>query len=420
MNSSNQKTMKKSAIALILPLVGALLMTSCLSSEDEGVTSSDVALLSFSIKDLRTTHTIQKADGTDSTYTTVISGSSVKFIIDQTNHLVYNTDSLTYGTNVERALVNITASGGVVYEKADGEYGSVEDSIDFTHPVTFRVTSYDGRFARNYKVSINVHQVDPKKTTWQKLEGANFPVLNKQKAFVKDDCLYVIGIDTNGTYCTASASLTDYTNWATTACSCIEGAWMATLLIGEDFYLKTDVGLYSSEDAITWTSAGEEDEVNALPGGGVSHGVAWLRQPLKTNSDIVRTTFIATPEVTDTCAQVWLKLSTEESWVEVEPKGTNVYGCPNLENLAVIQYADKMYAFGGKSIGNRKVPLRAFSGCYESRDNGVTWKVNDTAFSLPKEFEARSEAFTTTTDGEYVWVIWSNGEVWRGRWNGIK
>jgi hypothetical protein len=411
--------MKKIATSLVCPLVGALLMTSCLGGEDATELSSNVALLSFSIGDLKTTHIIKKADGTDSTYTTQISGSAIEFTIDQIKHLVYNTDSLAYNTNVKRVLVNVKADGGIYYLKPDGTAGSVEDSIDFTTPVTFCVTSYDGQFKRDYVASINVHQVDPEKTEWYKVEGTNLPTLDRLRVFVKDDCLYVVGA-ADGAYYTASATLTDYTNWATTECSGIEGKWIAALLVDEVFYLKTDVGLYCSEDAVTWTEAGNEAEVNALPGEGISHGVAWFCQPLKTNDGIVRTTFIATPEVVDTCAQVWLKLSTEESWTEVEPKGTNVYGCPNLENLAVIQYADKMYAFGGKSIGNRKVPLRAFSGCYESRDNGVTWKVNDTAFSLPKEFEARSEAFTTTTDGEYVWVIWSNGEVWRGRWNGIK
>ena len=412
--------MKRIAISLVYPLVGALLMTSCLGGEDATELSSNVALLSFSIGDLKTTHIIKKADGTDSTYTTQISGSAIEFTIDQIKHLVYNTDSLAYNTNVKRVLVNVKADGGIYYLKPDGTAGSVEDSIDFTAPVTFCVTSYDGQFKRDYMTSINVHQVDPEKTAWHKVEGANLPALDKQRVFFKDDCLYVVGADADGTYYTASATLTDYTNWTTTECSGIEGEWIAALLVDEVFYLKTDAGLYCSEDAVTWVVAGDEAEANALPGGGISHGVAWFCQALKTNEDIVRTTFVATPEAADTCVQVWLKLSTEEAWMEAEPKGTNIYGCPNLENLAVIQYADKMYAFGGKNIGNRKVSLEAFSACYESRDNGVTWKVNDTAFSLPERFIGRDEAFTATTDGEYVWVIWNGGEMWRGRWNGIK
>jgi hypothetical protein len=275
-------------------------------------------------------------------------------------------------------------------------------------------------------VSINVHQVDPKKTSWKQVEGAKFPILEKQKAFVKGDSLYVIGL-ADGTYLTASAALADCGDWTTTACRGIEGTGLSALLMDEVFYLKTDAGIYRSEDAISWTAVSEAAEIDDLPGEGISHGVAWFRHPLKTNEHIMRSIFVATPEVADTCAQVWTKLNTEEQWVEVAPQGNNIYGCPNLKNLAVIHYADKLYAFGGESMGDRKEPIEAFGACYESRDNGRTWKVNRGAFSLAKEFSGRDEAFSAATDGEYVWVMWSNsdnntdfGEVWRGRWNGIK
>lgn len=412
--------MRRIAISLVCPLIGALLMTSCLGGDDDVVPSSNVALLSFSIKDLKTKHTITKADGTDSTYTTVMSGSAINFTIDQALNMVYNSDSIAYRTDVSRVLVSVKGDGGICYLKPDGEFGSVEDSIDFTQPVVFRVTSYDERFKRDYKVSINVHQVDPKKTTWKKVANTNFPALDKQKAFVKEDHLYVIGSDADGAYYTASTELTDGTSWVITACSGIEGTGLSVLCIGDSIYLNTDAGTYCSEDAITWTAVGEESGLVALPGEGMSHGVAWFNQPLSTNENIVRSIFVATSEGTDTCAQVWTKLSTESEWIEIGSNGNNVYACPNLENLAVIQYADKMYAFGGKSMGKRKVSLGAFSACYESRDNGVTWKVNENALCLPKEFEGRDEAFSTAADEEYVWVMWSNGEVWRGRWNGIK
>ena len=412
--------MKRIAISLICPLVGALLMTSCLGSDDEVVSSSDVALLSFSIKDLKTVHTIQKENGEDSTYTTVLSGSAVPFTIDQTQHLVYNKDSLIYGTNITRVLVNVTADGGVVYRKPNGEFGPVEDSIDFTNPVEFRVTSYDEQFVRYYTANINVHQVDPKKSSWIQLKDTNFPALNEQKAFVKGNSLYVIGVDAYGKYRTASTTLDNYTVWETIQCDGIEGTGLSVLLIGETFYLKTDAALYCSEDALAWTAVNDVPEVDALPGGGIDCGIAWFSEPLKTNEDIKRTIFVAAPETFDTCAQVWTKLSTESKWVEIEPKGDNIFGCPNLKDLAVIQYAGKMYAFGGVSLGNRKVELEAFSACYESRDNGLTWKVNEEALSLPEEFKGRDEAFSTATDGEYVWVMWSTGEVWRGRWNGLE
>ena len=414
--------MKRIAIGLLCPLIGALLLTSCLGNDDETVKSSEVALLTFGIQDLKTTHTIKKADGTDSTYTTVMSGGTVTFTIDQNQHLVYNSDSIAYGTNVEKVLVKVTADGYVYYLKPDSELGSVEDTIDFTSPVTFRVKSYDEQYTRDYLVSINVHQVDPKETVWQEILNANFPdsLFTEQKAFIKDNSLYVLAVDTNGVYQAASADIADGATWTTTACSGIEGAGLTALLVEDVFYLKTDAGLYCSEDAIAWSVADDTPEAFAQLDEAGGHGVALFCQPLSTNESIMRSILVATSEAADTCAQVWTKLSTESAWKEIGENGNNVYGCPNLENLAVIEYADKLYAFGGKSVGNRKAPLESFGECYESRDHGVTWKVYEDALSLPEAFKGREESFSTATDGEYVWVMWSGGEVWRGRWNGIE
>ena len=445
--------MKRIAINVVCPLISMLLMTSCFGDEAEVAKSSEVALLSFSIKDLRTTYTTQKANGEDSTYTVVMTGATVKFTIDQDRCLVYNSDSIPYNTNVSRVLVNVKANGGVCYFDANGVAASIEDSIDFTNPVKFQVTSHDEQFTRGYIVSLNVHQVDPAKTSWQQLNAEGFPedLFVEQKAFVKGDSLFVLGVDVNGACHVASASQANAAVWASAPCTGLEGnaAGLSVQLLDEVFYLTTDAGMYCSSDAVSWTAvasdadvltllAVEDTSVWGLSADGlvsstdmvswevkqpmdkqIGRGVASFSEPLRTNEHIMRTIFVATPEAADTCALVWTKLTTDTTWVEVEPVGTNIYGCPHLENLVVLQYAGTMHAFGGKSVGNRKNPLEAFENCYESRDNGVTWKVYDGAFSLPEAFKGRTEAFSAATDGEYVWVMWSNGEVWSGRWNGL-
>ena len=453
--------MKRTAISLICPLVIGILMTSCLGDAEESELSSAVALTSFSISDLKTTHVIKKENGEDSTYTTVVSGKTIAFTIDQTNELVYNTDSIAYGTDLTHVTVSVGSDGYACYLKEDGEAGSVEDSIDFTHPVTFRITSYDEQFSRDYRVSVNVHQIDPKETTWRQFIDTNYPkeLFVSQKAIIKGDSLFAIGKSAEGICYSTSTALSDGATWsAPTALTNIIGEVDCTslMLINDTFYLLADGALYHSTDAITWAAtnntkaittllAVEKEGADAMVWGLVGDSLAasndmgtWnfngqqITQKIKeriasfshslpTNSSIHRTIFITTPATeTDTCAQVWSKLTTENNWVEVKPQETNIYGCPNLKNLAIIQYADKMYAFGGKSIGPRKASIEAFSACYESRDNGVTWKVRDDAFSMPEAFKGRNESFTAATDGEYVWVMWSTtGQVWRGRWNGL-
>ena len=453
--------MKRTAISIICPLVVGLLMTSCIDDPEGTELSSAVALTSFSIGDLRTTHVVEKENGKDSTYVTIMSGKTVRFTIDQANRQVYNADSIAFGTDVSRVIVTAGADGYVHYLKENGEKGSVEDTISFVKPVTFCVTSYDEKFTREYLVRINVHQVDPKKTAWKQLGGASYPkgLFVSQKAFVKGDSLIVLGKDAEGSCYSTSTLLADGIAWSTPAkCGGIVGDpdCASALLVDGVFYLTANGALFASADAVTWTAVNNaqpiatllavEEDTTAVawgvvadtlasstdmqvwtlgkqrPARAIKASVASFSLPLRTNNDIYRTLFVGTPtSETDTCAVVWSKLTTDASWMEVEPKGDNIYGCPNLENLAVIQYAGNMYAFGGKSLGLRKERLEAFSACYESRDNGVTWKERNGVFSLPAAFKGRDESFAVATDGEYVWVMWStSGEVWRGRWNGIK
>lgn len=453
--------MKKIVKSLLFPLIGALFMTSCLGAAEETELSSTVALLTFQIEDLKTVHTIQNDNGEDSTYTTVMSGTSVKFTIDQVNQKVYNTDSIAYGTDITRVLVNVTSDGYVSYMKEDGNMSSIEDSIDFTHPVTFRVVSYDELYTRDYEVRLNRHQVHPDSTQWKQV-NANFAanLFATQKAFIKGNQLYVLGNGIDGICYTTSTILPDASVWSNPVpCTGITGVADCTtaILVGDIWYLVSEGVLYSSVDAVSWVPSAvgnpqpqillaseigqgttlwgadksyfvSSDDMETWTANGqqfdkeIKSHVATFTTPLRSNANINRTLFIALPiEANDTCAQVWSKLSTETKWVEIAPKGTNIYGCPHLENLAVIHYADKMYAFGGKSVGLRKKPIEAFSHCYESADNGVTWKVNKKSFNLADTFRGRNETFSAVTDGEFVWIIWSaSGEVWRGRWNGIK
>ena len=105
--------MKKIATSLLCSLFVALAFTSCLPEGEETELSSSVALLSFSIEDLKTKHTITLESGKDSTYTTIMKASLIPFTIDQERGLVYNTDSIAYGTDVTHVIPNISADVAV-------------------------------------------------------------------------------------------------------------------------------------------------------------------------------------------------------------------------------------------------------------------------------------------------------------------
>lgn len=453
--------MKRTAISLICPIIIGLSFTSCLGDSEETVPASTVALLSFSINDLKTQHTETLDNGKDTTYTIVTKTSLTPFTIDQERGLVYNSDSIAYGTDVTRVLASISADGKVYYYKDEEKvWYSKEDSIDFTHPVEFTVVSDDENYTRDYLISVNVHKVDPTKTAWKQLEGANFPagLFSEQQAVIRDGQIYVFGHDENGKFYTTSTVADDGILWSEPVqwTGIEEGADCSSITLFDGmFHVLAGNTLYRSGDGIAWeaTAAGGIDCLLAVTSEeqpvawgvvegkfayssdmlvwntagqavqGMGKRVAYFSEPLNTNPYIHRTIVVAASDVlTDTCAKVWSKLSAETEWVEVKPAQDNPYKCPNLENLAVISYRDRMYAFGGKSIGQRDVPLKAFGACYESRDNGVTWRERDEAFKLSENFAGRDEAFSTVVDHkDRVWIIWSrSGEVWRASWTPVK
>lgn len=452
--------MKKIAISFIFPLFVGLLFISCLPDSEEVELTSTTALLSFGINDLKTQHSITLENGKDSTFTTIMNASSIKFTIDQNNGLVYNSDSIAYGTDVTHVITKLGADGNVYYYKDGEKIGyNAEDSIDFTNPVKFVITSYDGNFSRDYLISINVHKTDPDKTYWEHISEANFAsqLFVEQNAIIRDNKIYVFGLDQNGNGYTTSTDTNDGKLWSSPApWNGVEGDidCSSLTLCEETFYILANKLLYHSEDGVHWKEINSKSITSLLAvtseenatiwgiidnafssstdmvtwenngqtvNGNLERRIAYFSQVLRTNSDIHRTIVIATSsQSTDTCAHIWSKLSTEAEWIEVVPASTNTYRCPNLENLAVIKCHNKLYAFGGKSIGDRHIPIDAFSTCYESRDNGVTWRVSENGFNLHPQFVGADKIFSTVVDSKQrVWIIWgSTGEIWRASWNG--
>ena len=453
--------MKRTVISLICPIIIGLCFTSCLPEAEETELTSTVALISFSINDLKTRHTITLESGKDSTYTTIMDASSIPFTIDHINGQVYNASPISYGTDVTHVVTKLEADGYVFYYKDGEKTGySAADSIDFTEPVKFTVVSNDEKFSRDYLITLNVYKTDPYATHWEQIEGAALPaeLSTNLKALIKDEQVYLFGQDAEGKYYTTSTSVEDGAQWQSPVeWSGVEGvADASSVTLFEDaFYVLAEGTLYRSENGVQWEATatsgltcllavtseatptvwGIKDNTFAYSadmlewnnydqnaGNGIDKRIAYFSEALRTNPNIHRTIVIGSAKQSaDTCVQVWSKISTEQEWAEVVPMGTNRYGCPNLENLAVISYHGKMYAFGGKSLGNRLVPTEAFDACYESRDNGVTWRVRDYAFSLAKAFEGRDGNFTTVVDAHNrVWMLWgTSGEVWRGTWSGI-
>lgn len=150
----------------------ALSLTACLGDAEEVIVTSDCALLTFAINDIKTHKTIKQSNGQDTTITVSTYGTLFPFTIDQEKGLVYNVDSLTYGTQTEEIGVKCTADiGASIYYHKDGErvQFTTGDTIDLTRPVTFTIVSSDTKYSRDYLVTLNVHQSNPDETSWHKV-----------------------------------------------------------------------------------------------------------------------------------------------------------------------------------------------------------------------------------------------------------
>ena len=116
--------------------------------------------------------------------------SNVKFAIDQERGLIYNADSLPKGTRVNALCVDLTCASTVSSRQFIVKNGSVQgdttitftsssrDSIDFTGDVTLRIISRDGNHTRDYKVSVNVHKLNPDTITWPESQRRELPDVN--------------------------------------------------------------------------------------------------------------------------------------------------------------------------------------------------------------------------------------------------
>ncbi len=166
--------MKKNLLIISLLLLSSSVLTACLGKSDETEKTSECALLTFSIADIKTPTTVRLADGTDSTYTVISATSDYVFTIDQVKNLVYNTDSIPFGTQTQQVPVKCTSStSSSIYYDKDGVRTSFTtgDTLNLSQPVVFTVISGDKKFSRDYTVTLNVRTVDPGESSWHKVAG---------------------------------------------------------------------------------------------------------------------------------------------------------------------------------------------------------------------------------------------------------
>lgn len=448
--------MKKS-IATYLAFFSLLFMgVSCTSDDNEIVSvGTPYALISsFSIDNIRLPFHSFTVEGKDTIIEKVVSGDAFKFVVDQRAREIYNIDSLTYGTKINKVATTLSYSG-VPYcynaEAGDYVYYYSVDSLDFTTPLRVRITSTDETYENFYTIRINVHQVDPELLVWNTF-AMNEAVAGfaPVRLVEKGGALYLFCENENGAPFVAVATAQGALDWVVTPIA-VSGADLSSVMAFDNaFYMLAGGVLYSSPDATAWSVAADGLDIVSLLAVSEEEGKMWAATadeilyttdgvsfvvsepmpqnfplygcssasyPLATNGKIFRTMLIGyADDAKSGDVQVWSKLSTEEQWSAYE-QPNDKYKCPSLPGLQVLHYDNTLFAIGGATVVDEK-PVQPFGAFFVSKDNGIAWRLcKDYNLKLPMELNGKDLPFATTvTADDYMWIITPEA-AWRGKIN---
>lgn len=470
-----------------LPLIAVLfaatsIMTSCLDNDVEQITyTSETSITGFSLGTLHIDRVGKDKNGLDSPYVDTLDCSNYPFTIDQINRTITNKDSLPVGTYIDKVITSITYDAGMLAYKPKGSERDTiwtsTDSIDFTDPVEFKVYAYSGVEGKPYTITINVHKQEPDTISWKKFDTQLFNAgnLSEQKAVYANGKVYVFGKNGNGTHIEYSDVSNDNPrSWVPVASTPANiDTYSATVCAGYIYFLAgTDKQLYKLDaNSNEITSVGTEtfemliggndikSELYAVKGGksGIYKENTWTEDAdpftlfpagkpffsntttASYNSNITSTVALCYNQGTtanDTTALVFNRMSSENKW---EERIQNL-PLPNLENVTMIYYDGKLYAFGG---GSKKPEVKPFSQFYCSTDNGLCWrpvtecmafpaevpdpeKPNKEYINFPNLYDTHHGNYSCavtpkleneTYRGNFIWIVWEDGSICRGRIN---
>lgn len=456
----------------ILPSLVAGIMTatfflsSCLGNDYEEIEyPSTSSITSFSIGTLHQTFYVKSSEGEDSVYTDTISYADVPFTIDQINRKIYNKDSLPKDVDITRVVASISADYPAVYYKKNGEdtIWTSTDSIDFTNSVEFKVMTYNPTtqfFEKGYRyeVKVNVHKLNPDSLVWKHFENSKFAnniVYTKQKAVYTNESLYVFGETADGSVKVNKTSVErgNISSWNEITLPAGTNIYSATAF-NNNVYFVANRELYFLENQITKVGnstgltnlitvsngkllayKGNENKVvtidsegneltesNFVNGYDLNGRMSAISMPSSHNKDLWRTIVMTNDNdgtaKTDTAANVFSYISSDETWVKYQPNYPTK--CPNQGNISMITYDGKIYAFG-----------EDFDYFYTSNDNGLNWNQETGYMVFPSENKNGIDKLTTYrgngsysavveengNKGSFIWFIWEDGSTTRALLN---
>lgn len=446
----NHDSMNKISYLLLLLLTFPLLLSSCISSDEENEGTPICMISSFSVGDITSSYSTT-VNGKDTTYNRTISGESIYFNIDQLKGEITSVDSLPFWANITRVCPTVTAIGSVYFRQGNDESNyfrliSGSDSLDFSQPVYLRVVSSDGKYSKRYKVQLNKSIYETDSLSWLEV-NSNLSLSGAHRTLNRDGILYVFA-DNNGNPTLTTASGTGTTlSWNTpVALSAAIDYRSVTLFNGAFFALDAEGGLYESADGVVWNaisgktfdrllsadaghlyaydgtnlvetadgsswSVSEAADLSLLP----EMPVSYAAYAFKTNTSLQNVVMVGS-NTQSAYSVAWFKVSSssdesDQPWTYINISADNPYGLPSMEDVQMARFKGRLMAIGKLEDGTSS---SSYAHVFVSEDNGVTWHVPESGYKMVDDLKGSTLPLTMTACDDNLWLIQSGGKCWRG------
>lgn len=438
-------------------LLTALVVFTACTKDTSGDYTPEAAIKSFSLGTFNILHNGITPAGKDTMVIDQMANGVIIYNIDNTRGLIYNTDTLPFGSVVKSVKTNINVAGTPYFHIPDSDnvYHNVQWTsnleIDLTSPIKISVISTDDSYKREYTLLTNIYDADPDSMKWEGL--ASLPEgITYANAVDCDGTMTVLGLNNESEPC-----FTRYDGnsgeWTAPA-PCIgldRTVKFQSLSIHNNMFIINDAdNILTSADCENWSNANPDTDIEMLlpfrqtgdygtawaitadgwiatstdlekwlkiqelPSGFPAKNLGGICNRLATNRNILRYIITGTDSENKETL-IWTKLSTENIWSQVIPAEDHNLKCPAFNNLATILYDGRLYSFGG-----------AMNNFYESRDNGISWRecksIIETYNSwnnfmqLPKAYKGIDKPFCFAAGQDNsIWLMSSDSRgVWKG------
>ena len=378
--------------------------------------------------------------------------------------LVWNKDSILYGTRLDSVVprfVFAATPGAAFLKTADTTCALTGyDTLDFTKtPIYLTIRSQDGTKTKTYEIRPTVHQVDPDLYEWEQLCESIYPTDDSEQRVLLLNGEFVM-IKNNGfeLHVYASADGVDWTDKGEP--TGLPAGTKVRQIISDNtkLYYGDGNAIYSSEDAITWTSAAADypiltmllywnQEIWALVDNDGYELAIWKEGQLQLTglqpdglfpiSDFAAVCFHSASEreramIIGGFAENGLSLNTrwnleysrhtpENNGYRLQEFSIDRPAFTTLTGISVIWYNNSLLLFGGVDKD-----MRYFGrDILISTDEGLNWEPADTTKNqLPQVYQARQKQTAIVKDN-YIYLFGGQdktttySDVYRGRLNSI-